>query len=489
MSETTPVPIEDLLSHRPWVRRLALSLARDEATAADLEQRTWLAAILHPPRGTASARAWLGRVIRNLARNANRSTGRRRAYERSAHRISADRSTAEIVADAETHRRLVDAVLDLGEPYRSTVLLRFYENLPPRAIARHMGAPVETVRTRVRRALAQLKTRLEGDGGRESWLASLAPLTGLGFETGVTSAGTSGAVIATVTGGAVMSANSTILIAMVLGLIAGFFGGSLSTPRESPAGGKEVATLQRRIAALEAEIGGEESPASGQTLDDDNQEDLNLRVAALEAKLAAKPGAEADEEVLQAERRRLEGLTDEQIMTEAARRTFAARRSRRRPDAEAALGVCEAALARGLTAEQRAKILLERGRCLRQMGDRAREEASFREALELADGSSREWRHAAHELAMTAAGRKDLRAAADWFLRIAEQPGSPQIDQAGYRSLAAGYFSKMGETERARAEYGRVIEEFSGAEDNRVKRTVSNCRGAIKRLDRAADGR
>lgn len=90
---------------------------------------------------------------------------------------------------------------------------------------------------------------------------------------------------------------------------------------------------------------------------------------------------------------------------------------------------------------------------------------------------------------MTAAGRKDLRAAADWFLRIAEQPESPPVDRAGYRSLAAGYFLKMGDPERARAEYGRVIEEFSGSEDNRVKRAVNDCRGAIERLDRGASGR
>lgn len=106
-----------------------------------------------------------------------------------------------------------------------------------------------------------------------------------------------------------MSGKSTILIAVVLGLLAGFLGGSLSTPQDAPTGGKELAELQRRIAALEAEIDGEKALESGQAPGDDGREKLSLRIAALEAKLSALPGADVDAEARQAERRRLEGLT------------------------------------------------------------------------------------------------------------------------------------------------------------------------------------
>ena len=55
---------------------------------------------------------------------------------------------------------MVAAVLALAEPYRSAVLLRYYEELPPRAIARRLGVPVETVRTRVKRGVELIRMRL-----------------------------------------------------------------------------------------------------------------------------------------------------------------------------------------------------------------------------------------------------------------------------------------------------------------------------------------
>jgi hypothetical protein len=67
-------------------------------------------------------------------------------------------------------------VLALEEPYRETVLLRYFENLPPRAIARRLAVPVETVRTRLKRALETLRARLDRDyGARGAWSLALVP--------------------------------------------------------------------------------------------------------------------------------------------------------------------------------------------------------------------------------------------------------------------------------------------------------------------------
>ena len=51
-------------------------------------------------------------------------------------------------------------MLDLDEPYQTTMLLRFFEDLPPRVVAERMGVPVETVRTRTKRACETLRARL-----------------------------------------------------------------------------------------------------------------------------------------------------------------------------------------------------------------------------------------------------------------------------------------------------------------------------------------
>jgi RNA polymerase sigma-70 factor (ECF subfamily) len=170
-----PPPLDELLARRDWVRRFARTLAHDDATADDLAQDTMLAAIEHPPREAAAPAGWLRRVL--LRRAMNRARGERRRDEREALRAMppASPSPADVVSTAESHRRVVEAVLALEEPYKTTVLLRFFEDLPPREVAARMGVPVETVRARVRRAVERLRERLDEEhGGRRAvWLAPL----------------------------------------------------------------------------------------------------------------------------------------------------------------------------------------------------------------------------------------------------------------------------------------------------------------------------
>jgi protocatechuate 3,4-dioxygenase beta subunit len=75
-------------------------------------------------------------------------------------------------------RKVVDAVLALDEPYRSTITLRYFDELSPQEIARQLGVPVRTVKTRLRRALEQLQGRLDRvhGGDRGAWCLALLPL-------------------------------------------------------------------------------------------------------------------------------------------------------------------------------------------------------------------------------------------------------------------------------------------------------------------------
>ncbi|MFT5151606.1 MAG: DNA-directed RNA polymerase specialized sigma24 family protein, partial [Planctomycetota bacterium] len=58
-----PSPIafdpELLAEHADWVCKLAHSLLRDPATAADLIQGTWMAALRQPPEPGREPPAWL----------------------------------------------------------------------------------------------------------------------------------------------------------------------------------------------------------------------------------------------------------------------------------------------------------------------------------------------------------------------------------------------------------------------------------------------
>src|SRR5258705_644359 len=84
--------------------------------------------------------------------------------------------SAEEVLERETARRgLVEAVFKLEEPYRSALVLRYFEDLPPREVARRLKVPVETARTRIKRGLEMLRARLSrGNGpGRSVWCVAL----------------------------------------------------------------------------------------------------------------------------------------------------------------------------------------------------------------------------------------------------------------------------------------------------------------------------
>lgn len=178
----------DLLAHDAFVRGLAAQLVRDPDRAADVAQQTWVAALRRPPVGTAghSVRAFLATIVRRMVGRARRDERREAARRELVAREPLVPSTAEILGREAQRAAVVRAVLALEPPYRDVVVLRFFEHLPPRAIAARLGLPVETVRTRLKRALAALRGTLdERPGGRAAWCAlllpygrSLAPLTG-----------------------------------------------------------------------------------------------------------------------------------------------------------------------------------------------------------------------------------------------------------------------------------------------------------------------
>ena len=183
MTEFTGTPdphahptIETLTAHARFARSLARSLLRDEHAAEDVVQDAYVKALSNPP-GT-NPRSWLATVTRRLSLNARRAEARRVAREAVVVGERTSGSPAEIAERRESLRRVMDAVLTLDEPYRSVVLMRFYEDLQPTVIAGRLGVPAATVRTQLRRALAQLRGALDvsHNGDRRAWSVALLPL-------------------------------------------------------------------------------------------------------------------------------------------------------------------------------------------------------------------------------------------------------------------------------------------------------------------------
>jgi RNA polymerase sigma-70 factor (ECF subfamily) len=168
--------MEALLEHTDWVDALARRISSDPELAADAVQQTWLAGVQATP-GQVS-RNWLACVLRNAVRKLRRGEGRRRRREECSAQPEAVEGTIALALKVQRQRAVLKAVLDLEEPLRSTLLLRYWEGCTPPDIARRLGVPLNTVRSRLVTAHRCLRRRLEGlqPQRQNSWLAMLFPL-------------------------------------------------------------------------------------------------------------------------------------------------------------------------------------------------------------------------------------------------------------------------------------------------------------------------
>jgi RNA polymerase sigma-70 factor (ECF subfamily) len=202
---------ESLLAHASWARRLAASLVGD-GEADDLVQEAWRIALERPPnaRTPASLRAWLGRVLAHLGYSARRERSTRAWHEdRAARREASEAHAAEV---AEMQKRLADAVCVLDEPYRSAIVLRYFDGLDSSAIAERVGISAVAARQRVSRGLAMLRERLdrESRGGREAWSAVCLTWTAAERTSSATALATGGAIV-----GAKLAALAAAVILLV----------------------------------------------------------------------------------------------------------------------------------------------------------------------------------------------------------------------------------------------------------------------------------
>lgn len=173
--------------HLEWLQALAVAMVSDRHTAEDLVQRAMQEASAKPSWEPGKLHAWLTGVVRNLARQHFRTESRRRArelrvVERAEARAdgvhgAAETQTPEVLAQqVEAQQLLSAAVMDLPEKYRTVMLQFYYGEWSQKRIATAHGISVRAVETRLRRARERLRTRLEGEHGKDSWALALLPL-------------------------------------------------------------------------------------------------------------------------------------------------------------------------------------------------------------------------------------------------------------------------------------------------------------------------
>jgi RNA polymerase sigma-70 factor (ECF subfamily) len=133
----------------------------DRASADDIVQETFIRAWRHLPQLSANdrpIRPWLFRVARNLLIDANRAARARPAtVPSSAVEVGTDAGLDEIV-----ERELVSAALQHLSPAHQSVLVEtFYRGGTMASVARELGIPHGTARSRLHYALDAMRKQLE----------------------------------------------------------------------------------------------------------------------------------------------------------------------------------------------------------------------------------------------------------------------------------------------------------------------------------------
>lgn len=167
---------ELLRRYQPHVDRVLYHLAPDWQDRADLAQEVWLRVYRHISRlkEPEKFRSWLSRIATNLFYDELR----RRKRDRGS--ISLDATYAcqdgemewELPCDGpspeenltarEFYDLLNEAIADLPEAFRTTIVLREIEDLPYEQIAEMTGVSLGTVKSRIARARARLQVQLQG---------------------------------------------------------------------------------------------------------------------------------------------------------------------------------------------------------------------------------------------------------------------------------------------------------------------------------------
>jgi RNA polymerase sigma factor (sigma-70 family) len=141
------------------LRRTAMHLVGDAATADDLVQTTFMCAIesrtFDPSRDVLP---WLAGILKNQASLVHRRRAKRLDAERLRLEPCEDPSVA--ASEWETQREVENAIAQLNDVYRPVVRLHLVHGLEAGAIAETLGRPGGTVRTQLMRGLEKLRELL-----------------------------------------------------------------------------------------------------------------------------------------------------------------------------------------------------------------------------------------------------------------------------------------------------------------------------------------
>jgi RNA polymerase sigma factor (sigma-70 family) len=151
---------EALLPHLDAAYNFARYLSRNDDDAADIVQEAFLRALRYRDSFSGqNPRAWLFAIVRNTffsMRKGNIPADTAVPFDEELHREGEQPSPEAAMLRSADTRIVNQALEELSVEYREVIVLREFEDLSYKEIARVTGAPVGTVMSRLARARDQL---------------------------------------------------------------------------------------------------------------------------------------------------------------------------------------------------------------------------------------------------------------------------------------------------------------------------------------------
>ena len=147
---------------------VALTVLRRRDLAEDVLQEAYIrvwrnAARFDPARG--SAMTWMATIVRNLAIDVKRSPATAATDDAALMVIPFNgRSALDQVEASDDERRLRDALQSLDPMRRKLVIAAYIQGQSREQLSQRFGAPVNTIKTWLRRAVLDMRAVLETDG-------------------------------------------------------------------------------------------------------------------------------------------------------------------------------------------------------------------------------------------------------------------------------------------------------------------------------------
>ncbi|MFJ5625300.1 sigma-70 family RNA polymerase sigma factor [Peribacillus loiseleuriae] len=146
--------------------RLAFSYVKDTESAKDMVQNTFIKCYknLDSFRFDAQIKTWLYRITINECKDYLKSWNYKMVQVKSFINETAKSilpSTERTVIDKYNNEEIKDTIFSLPKVYREVVYLYYYESLKTEEIAKVLDIPVNTVKTRLRRAKQRLEPMIK----------------------------------------------------------------------------------------------------------------------------------------------------------------------------------------------------------------------------------------------------------------------------------------------------------------------------------------